>query len=515
MVVDMSERVDGGLFGELAEQLAPEGVVVAVPRLRQPERRQVALRAVSLEELVADDHRVRQVWAFALRLDLAALYRAIRAVEGKPGHPPADPRLLVALWLQATVEGVGSARALARLCREHHAYRWLCGGVGVNHKTLADFRVAHGALLDRLLADSFAAMLRTGMASLERVAQDGVRVRAAAGAASFRRRPRLVDLRRKAGERVAELRTELESDPAALSRRQAASRERAARERLGRIEAALAAVDELNAKASCDQAAPARAPSQPPTNGTLGVALRGRGPVPRKRATPRPRAAPKAERGASNNAEAKAEPGASSKAGPKTSSKAKAEPRVSTSDAEARVMKMADGGFRPAYNLQFASDTESGMIAGLSLDNRGSDMGKLAPMADQLAAAYGSRPGQHLADGGYASLADIQTLEAAGTTAYVPVPKPRDEGRDRHRPRADDSPAIAAWRQRMGTTEAREIYRERAATAECANAQARNRGLRQFPVRGLAKATAIALWFALAHNMMRILALTDGAPIAL
>jgi transposase len=156
MVVVMVERADGGLFGELAEQAAPVGVGVAVARLRRPERRQVALRAVSLEELVADDHRVRQVWAFALRLDLSALHRAIKAVEGRPGHPPADPCLLVALWLQATVDGVGSARALARLCTEHHAYRWLCGGVGMNHKTLADFRVAHGDLLDRLLADSFA-----------------------------------------------------------------------------------------------------------------------------------------------------------------------------------------------------------------------------------------------------------------------------------------------------------------------------------------------------------------------
>jgi len=460
----MSERAQAGLFGELAEQAAPEGVGVAVPRLRQPERRQVELRAVSLEELVADDHRVRQVWAFAVRLDLKALYGAIKAVEGRPGHPPADPRLLLALWLQATVEGVGSARALARLCAEHHAYRWLCGGVGVNHKTLADFRVAHGGLLDGLLADSFAAMLRAGMASLERVAQDGVRVRAAAGAASFRRRPRLVELRRKAAERVAELRAELESDPAALSRRQAAARERAARERLERIEAALAAVDELNAKAA-------------------------------PRASPKVKAEPKAK--------------ADSKAAPK------AEPRVSTTDAEARVMKMADGGFRPAYNLQLASDTESGMIAGLSLDNRGSDMGKMAPMAGKLAAAYGRRPGEHLADGGYASLADIQALEALGTTAYVPVPKPKDEGRDRHQPRADDRPAIAAWRRRMGGTEAGAIYKQRAATAECANAQARNRGLRQFPVRGLAKATTIALWFALAHNMMRILALTGAADSVL
>ena len=465
----MSEEAQAGLFGELAEQAAPEGVGVAVPRLRRPERRQVELRAVSLDELVADDHRVRQVWGFALRLDLSALYRAIKAVEGEPGHPPADPCLLVALWLQATVEGVGSARALARLCEEHHAYRWLCGGVGVSHKTLSDFRVAHGGLLDGLLTDSFAAMLETGMASLERVAQDGVRVRAAAGAASFRREARLVERRREAAERVAALRAELDADPAVASRRQAAARERAARERVERIEAALAAVDTLKAKASCDQVAPARS-------------------APSRSTAPAP---------------------------PRASSEAKAEPRVSTTDAEARVMKMADGGFRPAYNLQFASDTKSGMIAGLSLAACGSDMGKLAPMVAKLAAQYGRRPGEHLADGGYASLADIAALEALGTTAYVPVPKPKDAGRDRHRPRADDRPAIAAWRQRMGSTQARAIYQERAATAECANAQARNRGLRQFPVRGLAKATTIALWFALAHNMMRILALTSGADSVL
>ncbi len=472
----MSERADEGLFGELAEQAAPAGVGVAVPRLRRPERRQVALRAVSLEELVADDHRVRQVWAFALRLDLSALHRAIKAVEGRPGHPPADPCLLVALWLQATVDGVGSARALARLCTEHHAYRWLCGGVGMNHKTLADFRVAHGDLLDRLLADSFAAMLGAGLASLARVAQDGVRVRAAAGAASFRRRPRLLELQREAAERVAALRAELDSDPAATSRRQAAARERAARQRGERIAAALAALDSLKAKAEAEPRASSKAPETK---------------------------APETKAAKTEAAETEGK------------GKGRAEPRASTTDATARVMKMADGGFRPAYNLQFASDTKSGMIAALSLDACGSDMGKMTPMARQLAARYGCHPGQHLADGGYASLADLEALDALGTTAYVPVPQPRDKGRDRHQPRADDRQAIAAWRQRMGHPDARDIYKQRAATAECANAQARNRGLRQFPVRGLTKVTAVALWFALTHNMMRILTLTGSAEVML
>ncbi len=152
------------------------------PRLRRAERRQVSLRPTSLEDLLPPDHRARFVWSFAERLDLSALYGAIKAVEGHPGHPPADPRILLALWLYATVEGVGSAREVDRLCREHIGFEWLCGGGGMNHTTLADFRVAHGAVLERLLIDSFAAMLKTGHASLARVAQDGMRVRAAAGA---------------------------------------------------------------------------------------------------------------------------------------------------------------------------------------------------------------------------------------------------------------------------------------------------------------------------------------------
>ena len=164
---------------------------------------------------------------------------------------------------------------------------------------------------------------------------------------------------------------------------------------------------------------------------------------------------------------------------------------------------MADGGFRPAFNLQLATDTRSGLIAAVELDACGSDQGKLLPMSDRLAACYGTRPAQHLADGGYAKLADIERLEQAGSQVFAPPPAPRTEGRDRHQPLPDDPPGVAAWRRRMGSEAAQAIYRLRAATAECTNAQARNRGLVRFTVRGLAKAKAVALWFALAHNMVR------------
>jgi hypothetical protein len=125
------------LFETLAAQAAPERIGEAVPRLRTAERRQVEWRPVSLEELAPDDHRVRAVWRFVEGLDLSALLSPIKSLEGRPGHPAADPRILLALWLFATIEGVASARQVARLCGEHIAYRWLCGGVGMNAKSLA------------------------------------------------------------------------------------------------------------------------------------------------------------------------------------------------------------------------------------------------------------------------------------------------------------------------------------------------------------------------------------------
>ncbi|HZH46527.1 MAG TPA: transposase [Roseococcus sp.] len=398
--------------------------------MRQAERRQVSLRPVSLEDLLPANRQARFVWAFAERLDLSALYGAIKAVEGRPGHPPADPRILLALWLHATVEGVGGARELDRLCREHIGFEWLCGGGGMNHTALAEFRVAHGAVLERLLVDSFAAMLKTGHASLERVAQDGMRVRAAAGAASFRRRASLERCRAEATAEVARLRAGLDADPGAVSRRQAAARLRAAADRERRVAAALAVAGQLAAKRHGD-------------------------PRPHDEDPPRPGDGPAGE------AAAKSPP----------------EPRISTTDAEARVVKMPDGGFRPAFNLGFASDPRSGMVAAVTLDNTGSDKGRLRPMSERLA--------------------------AAGVAVFAPVPKPRDAARDPHAPRDGDGPGVAARRQRMGGEAAKAVPKERAAAAECANAQCRNRGLLRFFVRGIEKARTVGLWHALAHNMTR------------
>ncbi len=416
------------------------------PRLQRPERDQVELRPTHLDGLLPPDHRARLVWDFVEALDLSPLHARIRAVEGHPGRPPIDPAILVSLWLYATLEGVGSARALARLCEEHDAYRWLCGGVGVNHHTLADVRVDHVEVLDAMLSASVAALMADGLVTMERVAQDGMRVRASAGAASFRRGDTLDAALAEAEAQVAALRTELDDDPAATSRRVSAARERAARERAERVRRALGQLPAVEA---------ARKRNGKPTEGA----------------------------------------------------------RASTTDPEARIMKMADGGFRPAVNAQLASDVASQVIVGVDVSDVGSDHGELRPMLDQLERRYARAPAAMLVDNGFVNLTEIEALSEhhCGTVLYAPPTTPRDPTRDPHVPLPDDPPAVAAWRTRMGTSEAKAIYRERAATAECVNAIARNRGLRHIPVRGLEKARTILLWYALAHNLMRTVALRRAA----
>src|SRR5215207_8463562 len=178
------------------------------PRLRRADRQQL-LPPMPLDGLLDTDHQARVVWDFVAGLDVTPLEDQIRSRLGGPGHPALDPRIGVALWLYATLEGVGSARALDYLCTHHNAFRWLCGGVSVNYHTLADFRVAHVDFLDRLLTHSVAVLREQDLVDLNRVALDGLRVRASAGAASFRRKQTLQEHLEEAADQVARLKEEM------------------------------------------------------------------------------------------------------------------------------------------------------------------------------------------------------------------------------------------------------------------------------------------------------------------
>lgn len=416
-----------------------------------PNRSQVELRPMDLESLLPEGHRARLVWGWVERQDVSALYETIKVREGGVGRSAIAPQILLALWLYATLEGVGSARQLSRLVLEHDACRWISGGVQVNHHSLSDFRVAHGEALDEMLSASVAALVTAGAVKLQRVAQDGVKVRANAGAASFRRKGSLQDNLEQARARVRELKAQLDADPAQASRRKAAAQKRARREMQQRLQQALERLPELEQ-----------------------IKRRNGG---------------KAE-----------------------------DARASSTDADASVMKMADGGYRPAVNTQLASDCDSLVIVGVEVSTAGTDMAQLAPMVDQVGQRCGKTAEQWLVDGGFPAHEQIDAVEGK-TEVYAPVPEPRAkkhakkdaQGKevelDKHAPKPEDSTAVAKWRQRMATPEAKALYKLRAATAECVNAQARNRGLQRMPVRGLGKMRCVVLLFALAHNLMRTLAL--------
>ena len=219
----------------------------AVTRVLMPNRNQLEWRASDLESLLPPGHRARIVWGYVERQDLEGLYAGIKVVEGGVGRAAIAPEILYALWLYATLEGVGSARALARLTQAHDAYRWLCGGVQVNYHTLADFRSHQGDVLDDLLTDNVASLMAAGAVKLKAAAQDGMRVRASAGAASFRREEKLKACLEAAREQVSSLKAQVDDDPVGETARKQAAQRRAAEEREARLEAALARLPELAA----------------------------------------------------------------------------------------------------------------------------------------------------------------------------------------------------------------------------------------------------------------------------
>ena len=422
----------------------------AAPRLVEPNRKQIELRPQDLEPLLPPCHRARAIWAVVERLDLSRFYEPIKARGGRAGRAATDPRVLVALWLYATSEGIGSAHEVERMCNYHDAYRWLRGGVPVNYHTLSDFRTDHDEALDELFTQLLAVLAQQGLVSLKRVSQDGMRVRASAGASSFRRRGRLEDFLQVAREQVEAVKKQGESgiDPQRSVRQQQAQ-QRAARQRAERIEQALAELAKIEQQRENDRGG----------------------------------------------------------------HKAKGEPRASTTDAEARKMKMGDGGFRPAYNTQFATDTASRVIVGVGLTENGTDYAEGAPMVDQIEQRTGTKPEEVLVDGGFISKDSVDEITEKQVTVYGPVPE-RKHNPDPFAVKPNDSEAVRCWKQRMASEPAQLIYRERAATAETVNADLRTwRTLDRFLVRGKRKAVCVVLWNALTYNILRWVALAPGVLV--
>jgi len=418
-------------------------------RVVRPDRRQLRWDMVDLEGLLPADHRARLVWSFVESLDLSPLYDRILSRDGEAGRPAADPAVLMALWLYATIEGVGSARELERLAQSDVAYRWLAGGVPVNHHGLADFRVDSAEVLDRLLTQSVTALIGEGLVKLSEIAVDGTKIRASASKQSFRTGEKLLEIEAAVAGRLTALKQELASDPGASDRRRQAARERAARDVRERAARARAALERLET-----------------------------------------------ERKARARTHAKDEAG-------------KKEPRASTTDPEARSMRFPDGAVRPAYNAQIAAAPKEGVIVSIEVTDRRNDAGLAGPMVDDIARRYGRTPDKLLVDASYATSEDIVALAAHAkgpVEVYTPPPSDRDDVKPaslarRIRKREKEPACLKEWRERMASEAGQAVYALRK-PIERVNADRKNHGFGFLPVRGLVKAKAHALWRALANNLI-------------
>ncbi len=425
-------------------QDASTGAAARAPRMRSPDRSQVDPNPKRIDDLIPPEHKARLVWELVQDLDMTALYDQIKAVEGHAGRPSIDPRILTALWLYATIESTASARELCRRCYDCDPFKWIRGGVDVNYHTLSDFRTSHPQWLKEQVVTNIAAIRAEDLADLETIGQDGMRVRASAGSASFKKAETLERLLEAAEQRWDDLQEEFEQETE-LSARQQAAQERAARERIERLKQAQEQVKQV----------------------------------------------------ARQREKRKKGDGACA--------------RASTTDAEARRMKMGDGGFRPAYNVEFATDLNNLVIVGADLINAGSDSGQMEPMVQQIEAEQSplSEDAEYYVDGGFSTKEDIESVGQRGVTVFAPVKelkKQEQQGKDPYAAKPGDSPEVAAWRERMGTEEAKEKYKQRSKT-EWPNAECRNRGLQQFLVRGLAKVKSVVMWYVLIHNLLRMVAL--------
>jgi transposase len=422
------------------------------PRLRTPDRLQYVMNYGCIDELVGPNHQVRAVWQIVDRQDWSAFCEPIEAREGVAGRDATDPKVLGALWLYATIRGVGSARELNKLCKESDPYKWILGGLTVNYHLLASFRVGHGDALDETFTVLVATLVDKGLVKGERIMQDGIRVRASAGAGSFRSEERLDELLEGSRQHVKKLREQID-DPAASAKesaRQKAARKRAAEDKQRRVEEAVAQLPDLKQRQerAADRAG----------DGKRGQAIRDK------------------------------------------------KLRVSTTDPEARVMKMPNGGYNPAFNVQLATEPKSRAIVGVEVTNEGTDTADLLePMRQQVEARTGQKVKEHGADGGYLTNQDIEKAHAQGVRLFVPskpARNPDNRGKELE-PKPGDSPAIQEWKKRMASAEGKEIYKQRGSTSETVNGDLRqHRAMDQFVVRGMNKVKCAALWCALAYNVM-------------
>jgi transposase len=466
-------------------------------RLLQPDRT-IIIPAMPLDQLIGQNHLARKVWAFVLTRDLSLLYADVGSRLHVAGRTAKDPSVLLALWLYALLVGVTSARELQGMCAEDLPCRWILGGLSINHHSLSTFLVKNQAFLDDLLNSIVDELVKDEKISLDRIAIDGVRVRASAGADTFRREKTINEELAEAKQEQKKLKERLSQLPVEERPSQLVANP-SSKEQPEEDQAAVSVEQESPQEQECQEVT-AREKSQ----ATKPAAKQEMEKQEEKKPTLRENAAQlrSAEELIERVGEAQERLKELQEKKEKPADKEKV--RVSTTDPDATVMKMADGGFRPAYNLGFATTCVGKVITEVFIDQRGSDRGLLGKVVDEIEEE--KKPKEVLVDGGYVVKEDIEKLEKKEIKVYAPVPGAKKEP-EKMLPEKGDSESIKGWKTRMSSEEGKEIYKLRGETAEFANADMRNHGMQRLLVRGLKKVTMMAYWFAITFNLRRYLSL--------
>lgn len=416
---------------------------------KHPCRDQMEMSIMCLDQLIPADHKAREIWDFVKKMDTDPCFRRIKSMLYSVGRPTTSPEVLFALWLYSIIDGNISARKLAELSEHHDAYKWIAGGVPVNRTTLAEFRSADPNMFNELLTNSLAVLANEGLIKEENMSQDGTRIKASAGNNTYRREKTLLEWQEQASNHIKSLQDELKKDPKSYENKKKLNEIVSLSKKKKKIDDAIEKLRKFREE--------------------------------------------KIRNNKKNHMKA-------------PTKKELEDIRVSTTDPEARRMKMGDNGYRIAYNIQFATGNKSRLIYGVDAVNT-LDPGTLLPMMLQVHQRIDllnlSAPSHWFADSAYSGKDDIEVSDLTFPNCIFYAPPKVNKKVDPATVRKYDTESVKKWRRRIECEEIKEKYKERPSSAEFSNAQVKNKGFREILVRGLKKVKGVAYLHAIANNIER------------
>lgn len=468
---------------------------------------------MDIEEFIAEDHPARALWEFAGRLDLTKFFEPLKAVEGRAGQPGNDPRLMIALWLYAYSRGIGSAREVARQCEYEPGFQWLCALDAVNHHSLSDFRVDFNEALTELFTQVLGVLSAEGLITLERVAHDGTRIRAAAGANTFRSEKTLREHLEIAREQVKEMGDPTQPPPA--SPRKAGAQKRARQEREQKLVAALEQLEQVRKDRRNNNRNEARASETDPEARVMKRSGGGFEP--------------------SYNVQISTDAAAGLIVGLHVTQGGGDAPYLQPAIEQIKQtfgkipgQVLADGGYISSENI-VALDGQTEFIGPLQVANEARLEGqrKRHGVAKEFTAdhfvfvdelnSFRCPAGQLLQYSGADKAAggSARRYKAKSNPCQACSSKPQccPKTKVREIRVVDEGPEIIAFRKKMAEPEMIEIYKQRSQLAEFPHAWLKEKiGLRRFRVRGLRKVTLESLWAAMTYNIQQWIRLRWRKP---